>query len=56
MTSPPGALGASWFLSMWISNTASTAMIIPVVRTLLASIKESAAAGGDDGGATGREV
>ena len=39
-----GAMCASWFLSMWISNTASTAMLIPVVRTLLASIKESAAA------------
>ena len=39
-----GAMCASWFLSMWNSNTASTAMLIPVVRTLLASIKESAAA------------
>lgn len=44
-----GAMGASWFLSMWISNTASTAMLIPVVRTLLASIKQSAAAAGADG-------
>ena len=51
-----GAMAASWFLSMWISNTASTAMLIPVVRTLLASIRQSAAASeldttGDEGGA-----
>ena len=31
----------TWFLSMWISNTASTAMIMPIVDAILVQIENS---------------
>jgi sodium-dependent dicarboxylate transporter 2/3/5 len=46
-----GAMGASWFLSMWISNTASTAMLIPVVRSLMQVIKDGVQQEDDGDGA-----
>lgn len=48
-----GAMGASWFLSMWISNTASTAMLIPVVRSLVQVIKDDVKADRQLGGGAG---
>ncbi|XP_059151149.1 Na(+)/citrate cotransporter-like [Physella acuta] len=36
-----GMMLATWFLSMWISNTAATAMMIPVVEAILKRLKES---------------
>ena len=53
-----GAMGASWFLSMWISNTASTAMLIPVVRSLMQVIKDGVKAdsqAAELGGSVGAE-
>lgn len=36
-----GFMVACGFLSMWISNTAATAMMIPIARTLIKSIEEA---------------
>ena len=36
-----GFMLACGFLSMWISNTAATAMMIPIARTLIESIEEA---------------
>lgn len=30
----------SWFLSMWISNTATTAMMIPIVEAVLEQMEQ----------------
>lgn len=36
-----GIMFPSWFLSMWMSNTATTAMMMPIVIAILTQIKES---------------
>ena len=36
-----GFMLATWFLSMWISNTATTAMMVPVVEAVLQQMKET---------------
>ncbi|XP_023933335.1 solute carrier family 13 member 5 isoform X2 [Lingula anatina] len=35
-----GFMAPTWFLSMWISNTASTAMMIPIVQAVLDQLKD----------------
>ncbi|WAR03034.1 S13A3-like protein [Mya arenaria] len=35
-----GIMLPTWFLSMWMSNTATTAMMIPILNAILAQIKE----------------
>lgn len=35
-----GFMLPTWFLSMWISNTATTAMMIPIVEAVLVQMKE----------------
>lgn len=37
-----GFMAGSWFLSMWISNTATTMMMVPIVMALLGRLRESA--------------
>ncbi|CAL1541200.1 unnamed protein product [Lymnaea stagnalis] len=37
-----GMMLATWFLSMWISNTATTAMMIPIADAVLVQLKGSA--------------
>lgn len=37
-----GFMLGSWFLSMWISNTATTMMMVPIVIALLTRLSESA--------------
>jgi solute carrier family 13 (sodium-dependent dicarboxylate transporter), member 2/3/5 len=43
-TSPPrivlGFMTSTWFLSMWISNTASTMMMVPMAMAILVPIRE----------------
>ncbi|CAL1541198.1 unnamed protein product, partial [Lymnaea stagnalis] len=34
-----GMMLATWFLSMWISNTATTAMMIPIAEAVLVQLK-----------------
>ena len=34
-----GMMLATWFLSMWISNTATTAMMIPITEAILLQLK-----------------
>uniref|UniRef100_A0A2C9LT05 Citrate transporter-like domain-containing protein n=1 Tax=Biomphalaria glabrata TaxID=6526 RepID=A0A2C9LT05_BIOGL len=34
-----GMMLATWFLSMWISNTATTAMMIPIAEAILVQLK-----------------
>ncbi|XP_071110833.1 solute carrier family 13 member 2-like [Haliotis cracherodii] len=36
-----GLMAVTWFLSMWISNTATTAMMIPIVQAVLQQLKTS---------------
>jgi len=31
----------TWFLSMWISNTATTAMMIPIANAVLMQLKQA---------------
>jgi len=35
-----GFMAASWFLSMWISNTASTMMMVPMVMAIVLQLRE----------------
>lgn len=35
-----GIMLPTWFLSMWMSNTATTAMMIPILNATLGQIKE----------------
>lgn len=35
-----GFMAASWFLSMWISNTASTMMMVPMAMAIIVQLKE----------------
>jgi sodium-dependent dicarboxylate transporter 2/3/5 len=37
-----GFMAGSWVLSMWISNTATTMMMVPIVMALLVRLRESA--------------
>ena len=34
-----GFMGTSWFLSMWLSNTATTTMMVPLVRAIVSQLK-----------------
>ena len=36
-----GFMFATWFLSMWISNTATTMMMIPIILSIIVSLEES---------------
>jgi sodium-dependent dicarboxylate transporter 2/3/5 len=36
-----GSMAATWFLSMWISNTASTMMMVPITLALILKLEES---------------
>ncbi len=36
-----GSMASTWFLSMWISNTASTMMMVPIVLALILKLEES---------------
>lgn len=36
-----GMMLPTWFLSMWISNTATTAMMIPIANAVLGQLKET---------------
>lgn len=31
----------TWFLSMWISNTAATSMMIPIIQAVMTQIREA---------------
>ena len=35
-----GFMLPTWFLSMWVSNTATTAMMIPIVGAVMEQMKE----------------
>ena len=36
-----GMMAVTWFLSMWISNTATTAMMLPIVQAVLQQISSA---------------
>ncbi|KAL4223442.1 hypothetical protein ACF0H5_016913 [Mactra antiquata] len=36
-----GLMAPTWFLSMWISNTATTAMMIPIANAILMQLKQT---------------
>ncbi|RUS68684.1 hypothetical protein EGW08_023554 [Elysia chlorotica] len=36
-----GLMGATWFLSMWISNTATTSMMVPITEAILQQLQET---------------
>ncbi|XP_045172068.2 Na(+)/citrate cotransporter-like [Mercenaria mercenaria] len=36
-----GLLATTWFLSMWISNTAATSMMIPIIEAVINNIEEA---------------
>ncbi|KAJ8312457.1 hypothetical protein KUTeg_009830 [Tegillarca granosa] len=36
-----GLMFPTWFLSLWISNTASTAMMIPIANAVLTQLKDT---------------
>ncbi|XP_041350287.1 solute carrier family 13 member 5-like [Gigantopelta aegis] len=42
-----GLMLVTWFLSMWISNTATTAMMIPIAQAILQQMKEGVDVGDD---------
>ncbi|XP_041349639.1 solute carrier family 13 member 5-like [Gigantopelta aegis] len=50
-----GLMFVTWFLSMWISNTATTAMMIPIVQAILQQLKDSGNLTGLDGKNIGRK-
>ena len=35
-----GLMMPTWFLSMWISNTATTAMMVPIANAILLQLKD----------------
>ena len=37
-----GLMSTTWFLSMWMSNTTTTAMMIPMANAILLQLKETA--------------
>lgn len=40
-----GVMGATWMMSWWVSNTATTLMMLPIVLALVAKFEESAGEG-----------
>ena len=36
-----GLMLPTWFLSMWISNTAATSMMIPIIQAVMIQIREA---------------
>jgi sodium-dependent dicarboxylate transporter 2/3/5 len=36
-----GLLVTTWFLSMWISNTAATSMMLPIIDAVINNIEEA---------------
>ncbi|XP_067670406.1 Na(+)/citrate cotransporter-like [Haliotis asinina] len=44
-----GLMIATWFLSMWISNTATTAMMIPIANAILMQLKDTKDRSKDEG-------
>lgn len=40
-----GIMIPCWFLSMWMSNTATTAMMVPILNAILGQIKEARESG-----------
>lgn len=40
-----GIMLPCWFLSMWMSNTATTAMMVPILSAILSQIKACKEAG-----------
>ncbi|XP_046553585.1 solute carrier family 13 member 5-like [Haliotis rubra] len=36
-----GVMASTWFLSIWIANTATTAMMIPIINTIMQQLKTS---------------
>ena len=36
-----GFMLPTWFLSMWISNTATTSMMLPILEAVLGQLKET---------------
>ena len=36
-----GLMLPTWFLSMWISNTAATSMMIPIIQAVMTQIREA---------------
>ena len=45
-----GFMFAAWFLSMWISNTATTTMMMPMVEAVLQELKKTDKGGNDEKG------
>ena len=43
-----GFILISWFLSMWIANTAAAAMMIPIVTAVLEELKKNKQESGVD--------
>ena len=48
-----GSMAATWFLSMWISNTAATMMMVPIALALIVKLEENLGEGGLSGYPTG---
>ncbi|MCE7080961.1 DASS family sodium-coupled anion symporter [Streptomyces sp. ST2-7A] len=44
-----GVMAATWFLSMWVSNTATTLMMLPIGTSVLALVTARRTADGDTG-------
>ncbi|XP_067673855.1 Na(+)/citrate cotransporter-like [Haliotis asinina] len=42
-----GLMASTWFLSIWMANTAATAMMIPIVNTIMQQLKTSGQGGLD---------
>ncbi|XP_041349637.1 solute carrier family 13 member 2-like [Gigantopelta aegis] len=42
-----GLMLVTWFLSMWICNTSTTAMMVPIAQAILQQVKEGVDAGDD---------
>ena len=36
-----GLMMPTWFLSMWISNTATTAMMVPIANAILLQLRDT---------------
>ena len=41
-----GMMLATWFLSMWISNTSTTAMMIPIIEAIVQQLRSAGVARG----------
>ena len=51
-----GFMAATAFLSMWMNNTATTAMMMPIAEAVLSSLEETAGACEGSGRASGRRA